>query len=254
MTEPTTPAHSIKHAVQASVAGHPAAAAVTHATHTTTTTAAHTAHHAEEPAGKTKAHLIFGKWDPRTVKITDYSLAKYIDIESKKVPHTFGSHSNKAMAKSKISIVERLINKIMRSGQGKRKLSGKYIRGRGSCGKKQQAMAIVEKAFEIVESQTKENPVQILVKAIERAAPREDTTRLTRGGISYSQAVDIAPIKRIDESLKNIAIAGFAQSFNNKTSASEALAKELVLASKEDPQSFSIKRRDEIERIAKSSR
>jgi len=246
MTEPTTPAASIKHAVQASITGHSTTAA--HASHT-----AHAAHHAEE-AGKTKAHFIFGKWDPRTVKITDYSLAKYIDIESKKVPHTFGSHSNKAMAKSKISIVERLINKIMRSGQGKRKLSGKYIRGRGSCGKKQQAMAIVEKAFEIVEAQTKENPVQILVKAIERAAPREDTTRLTRGGISYSQAVDIAPIKRIDESLKNIAIAGFAQSFNNKTSASEALAKELVLASKEDPQSFSIKRRDEIERIAKSSR
>lgn len=216
----------------------------------------HSAHHAHpiEETPNTKAHFVFGKWDPKQVTIVDYSLTKYIDLESKKVPHTFGAHANQAMAKSKISIVERLINKIMRSGQGKRRLSGKYIRGRGSCGKKQQAMAIVEKAFDIVEQQTKENPIQILVRAIEKSAPREDTTRLSRGGISYTQAVDVAPIKRIDESLKNIAIAGFSQSFNNKTTASEALAKELVLASKEDPQSFSIKRRDEIERIAKASR
>jgi len=205
-------------------------------------------------APESKAELLFGKWNPKEVRIVDYSLAKYIDLESKKIPHTFGAHVNKAMAKAKISIVERLVNKIMRSGQGKRKLSGKYIRGRGSCGKKQQAIHIVESAFMIVEKQTGENPVQVLVRAIERSAPREDTTRLTRGGISYSQAVDVAPLKRIDESLKNIAIAGFAQSFNNKTTAPEALAKELVLASKEDPQSFSIKRRDEIERIAKASR
>ncbi|HIH21660.1 MAG: 30S ribosomal protein S7 [Candidatus Diapherotrites archaeon] len=198
--------------------------------------------------------LLFGKWNTKEVKVTDYSLAKYIDLESKKIPHTFGTHVNKAMAKAKISIVERLVNKMMRSGQGKRKLSGKYIRGRGSCGKKQQALKIVEKAFDIVEMQTKENPVQVLVRAIEKSTPREDTTRLTRGGISYTQAVDVAPLKRIDESLKNLVLAAFAQSFSSKTSASEALAKEIMLASKEDAASFSIKRRDEIERIAKSSR
>lgn len=214
----------------------------------------HKEQHSQPKAPESNAELLFGKWNPKEVRITDYSLAKYIDLESKKIPHTFGAHVNKAMAKAKISIVERLVNKIMRSGQGKRKLSGKYIRGRGSCGKKQQAIRIVEDAFELVQKQTGENPVQVLVRAIEKSAPREDTTRLTRGGISYTQAVDVAPLKRIDESLKNIAIAGFAQSFNNKTSAPEALAKEMVLASKEDPQSFSIKRRDEIERIAKASR
>ena len=215
-----------------------------------------TEHQAKEQASSVKAQtqLLFGKWDTKAVKVTDISLAKYIDLECKKIPHTFGKHVNKAFAKAKISIVERLINKAMRSGQGKRRLSGKYIRGRGSCGKKLQTMEIVEKAFEIVEKQTNENPVQVLVRAIEKSAPREDTTRLTRGGISYTQAVDVAPIKRIDESLKNLALAAFSQSFNNKTTAPEALAKEIILASKEDSASFSIKRRDEIERIAKSSR
>ena len=95
----------------------------------------------------------------------------------------------------------------MRSGQGKRKLSGKYIRGRGACGKKLQAMRIVEKAFDRIEKQTKENPVQVLINAIENSAPREDITRIKRGGISYTVSVDVAPTKRIDEALKNLALA-----------------------------------------------
>jgi len=198
--------------------------------------------------------LIFGKWDTSQIQVRDLGLTRYISLDTKKVPHTFGRNTRKRFEKAELSIVERLINKVMRSGQGKRKLSGKYIRGRGSCGKKLQATQIVEKAFEIVEKQTNENPVQALVKAIENAAPREDITRIKRGGISYTQAVDMAPQRRVDESLKNIALAAFASSFNNKTPAAEALAKEIILASKEDNASFSVKRRDEVERIAMGSR
>jgi len=199
-------------------------------------------------------NTVFGKWETANLKVTDLGLAKYINLKAKEIPHTFGRTVTKRFEKANISIVERLINKVMRSGQGKRKLSGKYIRGRGSCGKKLQAMMIVEGAFNIVERETKENPVQILIRAIENSAPREDITRIKRGGIAYSQAVDVAPMKRADESLKNIALSAFSGSFNKKKSASEALAEEIILASKEDPKSFSVKRRDEVERIAKSSR
>ncbi len=198
--------------------------------------------------------LIFDRWDTKEIKVRDSGLARYINLESKTIPHSFGQNTTKKFEKANIAIVERLINKIMRSGQGKRKLSGKYIRGRGSCGKKLQAMRIVENAFEIVEQKTKKNPVQVLITAIENAAPREDITRIKRGGISYSQAVDIAPLKRVDEAVKNIALAGFSSSFNNKTSAEDALANELILAADEDKKSFSVKRRDEVERIAKASR
>ncbi len=196
----------------------------------------------------------FGKWSSKDIKISDITLANQISLQPRIVPHTFGRETRKRFEKAKLNIVERLVNKIMRSGQGKRKMSGKYIRGRGSCGKKLQALRIVEAAFEIVEAETKQNPVQVLVKAIENAAPREDTTRIKRGGVSYTQSVDISPMKRVDDALKNIALAGFAQSFNNKTSAEEALAKEIILTSKEDSASFSMKRRDEVERIAMSSR
>lgn len=196
----------------------------------------------------------FGKWGTAEVKFTDITLTKEISLHPRIMPHTFGRETRKRFQKSQLNIVERLINKVMRSGQGKRKMSGKYIRGRGSCGKKLQAMRIVESAFEIIESETKQNPVQVLVNAIENAAPREDTTRIKRGGVSYTQSVDVSPMRRVDDSLKNIALAAFAQSFNNRNSAESCLAKEIILAANNDNASFSIKRRDEVERIAMSSR
>ena len=203
---------------------------------------------------KTTNTKVFGKWDALDVQIKDQTLARQISLTNRMVPHTFGKGAGKAYGKEKINIVERLVNKVMRSGQGKRKLSGKYIRGRGSCGKKIQALRIVEDAFTLVFEQTKENPIQILVRAVENAAPREDVTRLKKGGVAYSQAVDVAPMKRVDESVKNLALAGFYGSFHNNTSAAEALAKELVQAAKDDNNAMSIKRRNEVERIALASR
>ncbi|MBI5553734.1 MAG: 30S ribosomal protein S7, partial [Candidatus Diapherotrites archaeon] len=147
-----------------------------------------------------------------------------------------------------------LANKCMRSGQGKRKLSGKFIRGRAGCGLKFQSLNIVEEALTTVERETKKNPIQVLVDAVEKSGPREDVTRVKKGGITVTQSVDVAPLRRIDESLKNLALAMFASSYKTKTTASQALAKEIMLAAKDDPNSFSIKRRDEIERIAKGSR
>ncbi len=198
--------------------------------------------------------LLFGRWETKDVRISDTGLSKYLNLDARVVPHTFGKISRNPLKKANVNLVERLANKIMRSGQGKRKLSGKYIRGRGSCGKKLQALEIVEKALMIVERETKENPVQALVRAVENSAPREDTTRIERGGITYTQAVDVSPMRRADEALKNIALAGFAGSFNNKTPAEAALAKEIIAASKEEASSYAVRRRDEIERIAKGSR
>ncbi|MFH0970694.1 MAG: 30S ribosomal protein S7 [Candidatus Diapherotrites archaeon] len=198
--------------------------------------------------------LLFGKWDTSSITFRDETLVRQISLSPRIVPHSFGKGAVRAFQKEKLNVVERLINKIMRSGQGKRKLSGKYIRGRGSCGKKIQAMRIVEDAFDIVHAQTNENPVQVLIRAIENSAPREDVTRLKKGGVAYSQAVDVSPLKRVDESLKNLALAGFYGSFNNNTSAAEALAKELVQAGQDDNNSQSIKRRNEVERVALASR
>lgn len=214
--------------------------------------AEHKPHAKPKPAG-VRLKLL-GKWPVEGVQIRDYSLAPYINLESRFVPHSFGRSTEHKFGKAKMNVVERLINKIMRSGQGKRKMSGKFIRGRNSCGKKIQAMQIVEKAFEQIERETGQNPVQALISAIENAAVREDTTRIKKGGVAYTVAVDVAPMRRVDEALKNLALSGFAGSFNKKVRAHEALAKEISLAAKGDSNSVSIKRRDEVERIAVASR
>lgn len=197
---------------------------------------------------------VFGKWETKDVVVTDLSLAKYINLETIMTPHSFGRKTRGRFEKANLNVVERLVNKTMRSGQGKRKMSGKYIRGRNGCGKKLQSMRIVEGAFDIVQKETGENPIQVLVKAIEFSAPREDVTRVKRGGVAYSLAVDVAPLIRLDEAIKNLALAGFANSFNKKISAERALADELIAASKNDSKSASVKRRDEVERVAKASR
>lgn len=199
-------------------------------------------------------YKLFNKWSYNDVVVSDPSLVNYINLDPVIIPHSFGTKSQKKFGKANINIVERLINKAMRSGQGKRKLSGKYIRGRGGCGKKLQVMQIVEDAFTIVEQQTKKNPIQVLVDAIQYSAPREDVTRIKKGGIAYSLAVDVSPMKRLDGAIKNIALAGFGNSYKTSVSAAKALADEIIAAANNDNKSIAIKRRDEVERIAKSSR
>ena len=197
---------------------------------------------------------IFNKWETKEVISTDLGIAKYLCLKEKVIPHTHGARKSTPVEKAKVNVVERLINKLMRSGQGKKKLSGKFIRGKKGCGKKDLMIKSVDEAFDYINKTTKENPIQVLVKALEFSAPREDVVRLQRGGVVSNQAVDLAPIKRLDEALKNLALAAFSKTFKVKKELSVALAEEIILASKNDQKSYAVKKRDEIERIAQGSR
>jgi small subunit ribosomal protein S7 len=197
---------------------------------------------------------LFNKWDTNGIEFKDLGIKKYVNLEPKIIPHSFGNTNHESTRKSKINIVERLINKMMRSGQGKKKLSGKFIRNRNGCGKKELILKAVEESLDYINKTTKENPVQVLVRAIEFSSPREDITKLQKGAITYTQAVDLAPTKRLDEAIKNIALAAFKNTFKSKTETYKALAEEIIAASKNDPKSYAVKRRDEIERIAQGSR
>jgi len=199
------------------------------------------------------SELIFDKWNASEVVVEDPGLQTYINLKPSYLLHTHGKHAGKQFAKSDISIVERLINAIMRSGSG-RKIGGKMIRGREGCGKKSKAFDIVKKAFEIIEKKTKESPVQVYIRALENAAPREETTRVKFGGITRLIAVDISPQRRIDFALQNIGIASIGKSFNTSKSAEEALADEIIAAAKNETSSTAVTRKNEIERVAKGAR
>ncbi|MFH1779892.1 MAG: 30S ribosomal protein S7 [Candidatus Micrarchaeota archaeon] len=197
---------------------------------------------------------LFGKYSYEGVVIRDPSLAHYINLKPLRLPHTFARHANKQFAKSKVNLVERLANKLMRGGTGE-KISGRVIRTKGRLqGKKSRVLKIVEQAFEVVEKKTKKNPIQVLVLAVENSSPREDITRVRFGGVSYQVAVDVAPQRRLDMALRHIALAAIMNAFNSPTSLADALANELILASSGDANSYAIKKRDEGERMARSAR
>ncbi|NYZ76543.1 30S ribosomal protein S7 [Candidatus Micrarchaeota archaeon] len=197
---------------------------------------------------------IFDKYDISEVKVTDPSLKKYLDLSPVSIPHSHGRHTKKQFGKMKVNIVERLVNKLMRGGTGE-KTSGKVIRTHGRLqGKKFRTMKIVEEAFDSIAKGTKSNPIQVFVDAIQNTAPREDTTRVQYGGVSYQVAVDVSAGRRLDMALRNITLSAIIGAFDKKKTLSEALADEITLAAKNDPNSYAIKKRDETERMARSAR
>ncbi len=203
---------------------------------------------------ETQEQLLFGKYSFSDVVISDLSLADYINLTPSKYPNIFGRRKNRSYYLSHVNIVERLINKLMRGGTGK-KVGGKVIRTEGRLqGKKIKVMHIVEEAFDIVNKQTGKNPIQVLVNAIENAAPIEDTTRVRYGGINYNVAVDVSSLRRVNVALKNIALAAITSSFKNRKRLAEALASELILAASKSPESYAIKKRVDAERMARSAR
>jgi len=196
---------------------------------------------------------VFGRWDGN-VEVKAAWAAKYICLTPTYLPHTSGKKVGKQFGKSKMNIVERLVNKMMRSGQGTRKVAGRYIRGGGNTGKKQNALKIVRSAFELIEKRTKQNPVQVFINALLNSGPREETTTIIYGGIRYHKAVDVSAQRRVDFGLKYITLGAFATAFNSKKSIAECLADEILWAANSDTKSYAIQRKEETERIARSAR
>ena len=194
----------------------------------------------------------FNKWDATDIQIQDISLERYINLRPTLTCHSHGRHEHKKFRKSNLNIVERFINRLMTPGLSQRKTGGRQT---GSLsGKKLKTINIVKNAFEIIHLRTKINPIQILVRAIEKASPREETTRLSYGGIVYQQAVDVAPQRRVDLALKYLVESCFRKSFNNPLTIEEIIAEELILTANGDPKSHAIKRKEERERLAQSAR
>ena len=144
---------------------------------------------ADDEESAVEGALLFGVWDVSEIEYTDPSTKRYLTVTP--IAHTMGRHASKQFEKSEISVVERLINRLMQTEE--------------NTGKKQRTTNIVRDAFEEVHERTDENPAQVLVEAVENAAPREETVRLKYGGISVPKAVDVAPQRRVDEALKFLA-------------------------------------------------
>ena len=148
----------------------------------------------------TKEIKLFNTWSFKDIDIKDDTLISYINLKPIIVPHSCGRHEHKRFWKSNISVTERLLNRLLSPG-----FIGGKIKGHKSSyqsGKKSKLIKSLKTAFTLIDYITGENPIQVLVDAITNTAPREETTRIAMGGISYASAVDIAPQRRVDLALK----------------------------------------------------
>jgi len=184
---------------------------------------------------------LFNKWSYEDVEIRDISLTDYIQINRPVyLSHSAGRYAVKRFRKAQCPIVERLTNSLMMNGRNN--------------GKKLMAVRIVDHAFTIINITTDQNPIQVAVDAIVNCGPREDSTRIGSAGTVRRQAVDVSPLRRVNQAIALLTIGAREASFRNVKSIAECLAEELINAAKGSSNSYAIKKKDELERVAKSNR
>ncbi len=193
--------------------------------------------------------LLFNKWDTSNIEIIDAGLKNVIHLHpSMTIPITFGRHEHQRLKKAEVNIVERLANKLMHFGK-------RYAKNTGRMGgKKAKVINTVKTALDIIHLETGKNPVELLIRAIENSSPNEDTTRIVYGGVVYHVSVDVSPLRRVDLALRFMAEGIRESTYSSPYAIEEVLAKEVILASNNDMNSYSIKKKNEQERIAMSSR
>ena len=186
---------------------------------------------------------LFGKWSYEEVDVSDLSLVDYIAVNGTArvfLPHTQGRYQQKKFRKAMCPIVERLADSLMMHGRNN--------------GKKIMAVRIVKHAFEIIHLLTDKNPIQVTIDAIKNGGPREDSTRIGSSGVVRRQAVDVSPLRRVNQAIYLITVGARNSSFRNIKTIAECLADEVMNCAKESSNSYAIKKKDEIERVAKANR
>ena len=134
-------------------------------------------------------------------------------------------------AKYQSVIVARLINKIMR------------------CGKKSTAERIVYGALQVVEQQESKAPASVLEQAVKNATPLLEVKPRRIGGATYQVPVEVRPDRGLSLAMRWLVNSARARTGK---SMAEKLAAELSGASK--GQGATIKRREDIHRMAEANR
>ncbi|MBU0666352.1 MAG: 30S ribosomal protein S7 [Nanoarchaeota archaeon] len=193
---------------------------------------------------------IFDLYETKEVKIEDEGLKPVINIDEKLVLKTRGRHTER-FGKLKMNIIERLALLIAVPGHRGKKHK---IQTSWASGKYNKNMKVVLESLKIIQEKTGKNPVQVLVRAIENSAPRDEITTIEYGGAKYPQAVDVSPLRRVSLALKNLVRGSYDKSFRKKTKIEQALAGEILKAYENSNESFAAKKKDETEKQADSAR
>ncbi len=193
---------------------------------------------------------VFGLWGLSEVTVSDPGLKRVINLKPKLILKSHGRIKFDP-AKTKVNVVERLINLLQVPGsRGKKhKIMTGWI-----TGKQARTTKIVINAFKIIEKKKGENPIQVFVRAIENAAPRDEVTSIEYGGARYPQAVDVSPRRRLNLALRYFVNGAYDKAFNKKATITQALANEIIAASDASGESFGVSKRTDVEKQADAAR
>jgi len=202
------------------------------------------------PADVKKPQLkLFGRWGSEGIEVLDRGLKPYINLDSRLVPRSAGL-LRRPFHKSKAHIVERLALHMLVPGHTGKKhkltsgpLGGAYYN----------VLKHVELALEIIEKAENKNPVEVLVRAIENAAVREEIISYQMGSIVAREGVISAPQRRVDKTLRFFAQGTFRKTFGKNSSLSKALSDE-ILAAYHGKECYAIREKERIEREATGAR
>ena len=192
---------------------------------------------------------VFGLYDISEVKINDAGLKNVINLDYRLMVKSHGRIREK-FGKAHVNIIERLANTIAVPGHRGKK--HKIITG-WATGKYNKNMKMALESFKIIYEKTNNNPIQVLIRAIENGAPRDEVTMIQYGGARYPQAVDTAPLRRISLALRNIVHGAYDKSFRSKKKFSAALAEEIMVTA-EGGNSIAVTKKNELEKQADAAR
>jgi len=203
--------------------------------------------HYEETTDFAVLPKLFGKWEYKDIKSSEMALENYLSVKATKAqvyfPYSAGKYQKKRFQKVNCPISERFTNQLMV--------------GKGTTnGKKQMAVRTFKQTLDIINLLTDKNPLEVLFEAIVQSGAREDSTRIGSGGTVRRQAVDVSPLRRVNQAIYLMCKGSREAAFRSHKSMSECLADEIINASKGVGQgnSYAVRKKDEIERVAKGNR
>ena len=195
--------------------------------------------------------LTFGKYDAEEVEIGDDGLVRYINLENILSPRSKGRHTERQFYKADVPITERLLTHMYVAGHRGNK---HYITSGKNTGKSEKLWNIIEEVFDNIYEQTDENPIQVLVDAIENSAPVEEVVTYQRGGARARKAVIMSPQRRVDVALRLLVQGAYEKRLAESEDAVETLTNELIGAADGNNEIRAVQTKERKEREAEGAR
>lgn len=126
---------------------------------------------------------------------------------------------------------------------------GRFVNYVMEDGKKLVAEKVVHEAFDIIKSQTKEEPIEVFERALNNASPVLEVASKRVGGANYQVPREVRPARRFVLACRWI--IGAARSRKGKKMAIK-LADELIAAAKNE--GTAIKKKQDTHRMAEANR